>query len=298
MKRNYASKFSVILALATLLLLSGCYIEVPDTTAVVEPAGDQQALEEEVKAAILAYEEAYEAGDVERLMTLYADDVVSIPPGYPMVQGKEAVEAGYRDFFAAYTLERDFNILDLEVHGNTASRLMEWTNVWTPREDGETITEVGHCVFDYEKIDGEWKVTREIWNMEEVTVNQVSAAAPVEEAADESRPKFYTSHGAHENLGMIDLASGAGTHIGPYQHPDLEIARTAWFALNGAVYENDFYTIVNKRLPAESEPAEAEARLARVDMQTGELTLLGEPINLNLGGLEISACGEVFAGRL
>jgi len=133
-------------------------------------------------------------------------------------------------------------------------------------------------------------------NIEATSVDRAEAQAisAEGEADDHSLPKFYTSHGAHERLGMIDLDTGVGTAIGPYTHPDLEIARTAWFAGNGAIYENEFYTILNKRLHAEASPDEAEARLAKVNMGTGEVELLGAPINLNVIGLEISQCGEIF----
>jgi hypothetical protein len=111
---------------------------------------------------------------------------------------------------------------------------------------------------------------------------------------DDTPIKFYTSHTAHERLGMIDLESGAGIDIGAYANADLEINRTGWLAGNGAIYENDFYIIVNKRLPEDAEPAEAGARLAKVNMDTGETELIGSIINLNVMALEISYCGDIF----
>ena len=110
---------------------------------------------------------------------------------------------------------------------------------------------------------------------------------------DENR--FYTSHQAHSHLGTIDLTSGAGTDVGPYEHRDLTIDRTGWPALNGAVYGNHFYTILNRRVPLDEDPPQPAARLARVNARTGKVKLLGSPIPLNLGGLEISHRGEVYA---
>lgn len=127
------------------------------------------------------------------------------------------------------------------------------------------------------------------------SIYAASSSAAKQATVAESLPKFYTSQAAHERLGMINLETGAGIDIGPYKHAELEITRTGWAAANGAVYENEFYTILNKRLPAESKPAEAEARLAKVNMETGHAELLGNLIHLNLMGLEINPCGEVFA---
>jgi len=107
--------------------------------------------------------------------------------------------------------------------------------------------------------------------------------------------KFYTSHQAHSHLGTIDLDSGAGTDLGPYEHPDLFIDRTAWISGDGAVYRNHFYTILNRRVPLDEDPPQPEARLARVNVHTGKVKLLGSPIHLNLIGLEINHCGEIYA---
>ncbi len=109
--------------------------------------------------------------------------------------------------------------------------------------------------------------------------------------------KFYTSHEAHSHLGTIDLDSGVGTDIGPYEHRNLVIDISGYLAASGAVYRNHFYTILNRPARLGEDPPEpkAEARLARVNVHTGKVKLLGSPIDLNLFGLEISHCGEVFA---
>ena len=126
------------------------------------------------------------------------------------------------------------------------------------------------------------------------TEANVSSTVGEEEPA-ESLPMFYTSHGAHEQIGMIDLVSSNGRHVGVYEHPDLEIARTAWFIPDGAVYQGAFYAIMNKRLPAEAPREDAEAYLVKITPNTGEINLIGDPIKINMLGFEISYCGEIFA---
>jgi ketosteroid isomerase-like protein len=48
--------------------------------------------------------------------------------------------------------------------GDYATRTGEWTQVLTPTDGGEPITEVGRCVVAFKKVAGEWKVAWEIWN--------------------------------------------------------------------------------------------------------------------------------------
>ena len=164
MRLSSLSKLMIMLVLINAVILSGCVMVGPETGTAVEGVATQMELEEEVLAAIYGYEEAFEAGDVDRLMEFYAEEVVSLPPGFPKVEGKETLETDLQGFFDEFTLDRDFEVVDLEVKGNTATRLMEWTNTWTPKAGGEPITEVGRCMLGYEKIDDEWLVTWEIWN--------------------------------------------------------------------------------------------------------------------------------------
>lgn len=120
--------------------------------------------EEEVLAAAMGLEEAYQENDLERTLSYYADDAISQPPGFRTDVGKAAIRTSYEAFFADYEMKRDFELADLKIDGNTATRFGEWRQVLTPKAGGEPITEVGRCIVGFEKIDGEWKVTWEIWN--------------------------------------------------------------------------------------------------------------------------------------
>ncbi len=128
-----------------------------------------------------------------------------------------------------------------------------------------------------------------------LSVFSTAFSAQVQKARPLDENKFYTSHNAHESLGTIDLDSAAGSDVGPYEHPDLDIDRTGWPAANGAIYRGSFYTILNRRIPLDEDPPNVEARLARVNPDTGEVKLLGSSIDLNLMAMEISHCGAVYA---
>jgi ketosteroid isomerase-like protein len=111
-----------------------------------------------------AYEKAFQAGDVDRVIEFYAQDAVSLPPGFPPSEGREQIEADLRWFFGEFALDRDFVLVDYEVVGNYATRLGEWTQVLTPKVGGDPIPETGRCILGWRKIKGEWKVVWEIWN--------------------------------------------------------------------------------------------------------------------------------------
>ena len=124
---------------------------------------------EQFQAAVTEYEKHFTAGDVDALMTLFAEEVKAIPPGEEMLIGRPAIEAHLTSFLGAYTLDRQFEVLEYAVNENTAYRLGEWTNILTPVDGGGIPqVEVGHCMFGYEKVDGEWMVVLQLWNYEDL----------------------------------------------------------------------------------------------------------------------------------
>lgn len=132
-----------------------------------EVVSDQAATpseEEQFMAAILAHEEAYQNEDWETFVNFYAEDAISHAPGFPTDAGKAAITTAVQGFFDAYDLERTFEVADFEIHGDFATRTGAWTQVLTPTDGSEPITEVGRCVLGWQKFDGEWKVIWEIWN--------------------------------------------------------------------------------------------------------------------------------------
>ena len=153
LRKRYVLAITVLLVLLTL----GAY------QLVIVPLAEADAGKEFVET-VWAYEEAFQAGDVDQVIEFYAQDAVSLPPGYPPSVGREAIEADLRWFFGEFDLERGFVLVDYEVVGNYATRLGEWTQTLTPKAGGDPIVETGRCILGWRKIEGEWKVVWEIWN--------------------------------------------------------------------------------------------------------------------------------------
>ncbi|NJN98760.1 MAG: DUF4440 domain-containing protein [Anaerolineales bacterium] len=116
----------------------------------------------EFKNVVFAADEAIKSGDVDRIMQFYADDVVTMLPGRSPLKGKEAVRADWEEFFNAFTLKRDAELVYVDVSGDSAVRRMEWTNTMTSKDGSEQIVETGTCVLGFKKVGGEWKIAWEI----------------------------------------------------------------------------------------------------------------------------------------
>lgn len=128
-------------------------------------ASDMEAIEQEFVDTVMAHEEALQSEDAELTASFYAEDAVSLPPGFPASIGRETIQSDFEFLFDNYDIEREFELVAYEINGDTATRRGEWTQTLTPTDGSEAIVETGRCVLGWEKIDGEWKVAWEIWNL-------------------------------------------------------------------------------------------------------------------------------------
>jgi uncharacterized protein (TIGR02246 family) len=76
----------LMIVAGTVIALSGCAPAAP-------PAADTAADEAALKAATVTWLEAYNAGDVEKVVALYAEDGVLMPPNAPVAKGQAAIRA-------------------------------------------------------------------------------------------------------------------------------------------------------------------------------------------------------------
>ena len=148
-----------LLILVALIVATGQPI-VAQGTPVDEVAPEEEAL----IAAVWAYEEALEAGDIERLLTFFADEAYALPPDEDVVMGKTDIAEYMASFFDDKALEREFTLVDYTISGDYATRLGSWTNMLSDPNGGAPALEVGRCMFGYEYDGTDWKIIWQIWN--------------------------------------------------------------------------------------------------------------------------------------
>jgi len=151
------------LVVAGLGLLAGCGAKAPDKAAI----------EAMIRAHSAGWFEAYNAGDVDKVIAGYAEDAVLMPPEAPAAVGREAMKQYLAADIAAskaagVTMAQDADTIgfsgDLAWHSGTFHATgSAGTNVATGK-----YVEVWH----QEK--GNWLIIRDIWNTDAPAV----AAAP------------------------------------------------------------------------------------------------------------------------
>ena len=142
------------IAAAGLLILAGCQKAPADTSA------DKAAL----RAMLVEWDTAYNAGDADKIADMNWEDAVVMPPGEPASTGRVAIraslEAGMTAAKAAgMTLDiAEANIL--EVSGDLAFD----SGSYEVKDASGAVVDTGSYVGVYQKRDGKWGYIRDIWN--------------------------------------------------------------------------------------------------------------------------------------
>ena len=123
---------------------------------------DEQAIRKLTEAWLAAVR----AKDSRRLAGMVTDDAVFLPPGFPPIRGRPAVETMYRSFFPQFSsVEQTVSIEEVQVAG-------DWAFAWgteqftlVPRAGGAPIEIEGKGMSILKRQpDGSWKFARGINN--------------------------------------------------------------------------------------------------------------------------------------
>lgn len=142
---------------------------------------DVEGLKSELQAMDTEFAEAVNANDVDSMLSYYADDAHSMPPGKPTLKGKDAIRADMEaNDMDGGTIA--FEVLDVWAAGDQAVA----TGAWTFTNDEGQFT--GKYMSIYEKRDGEYVCIRDIWNSdqpmmddEDEDMSEVEPAEPGEQ---------------------------------------------------------------------------------------------------------------------
>lgn len=121
------------------------------------------AAEATIRAGTAAWNEAYNAGEVDKLVALYTDDTVVMPPNAPALSGHEALKAYLTKDVAASRaagLVAKDGTSTVGVSGDLAWHAGSSSVV---DASGKTV-ETGSYVEVWRRTNGQWLMVRDIWN--------------------------------------------------------------------------------------------------------------------------------------
>ena len=164
-------------AVAGLLVLAGCQKAPADTSA------DKAAL----RAMLVEWDTAYNAGDADKIAGMYWEDAVLMPPGEPASTGRVAIRASMDSGTAAakaagMTLDvAEASIL--EVSGDLAFD----SGSYDVKDASGAVVDSGSYIGVYQKREGKWGYIRDIWNSDRPPPAPAAAPAPAPDAAAKTK---------------------------------------------------------------------------------------------------------------
>ncbi|HVN98867.1 MAG TPA: nuclear transport factor 2 family protein [Steroidobacteraceae bacterium] len=158
------------LAALGLLALAAC----AQNTAPVDTAADEAA----IRAATAAWVAAYNAGDADKIVALYADDAIMMPPDAPAAATHEAMKKYLADDMAASKAAGVSFALDADASGVSGDLAWHSGAFHVAGANGATVG-TGKYAEVWRKRDGKWLMIRDVWNNDA----PAAAAAPAPAAA-------------------------------------------------------------------------------------------------------------------
>jgi len=147
-------------ALCWLVALAACSpgTQPAATNTPAPPTVDRQAVDDSaIHAADTAWLNGISAKDTARVMTLYANDAVTLPPGAPLLTGKDAMRKSWAAQMAMSGFALTFRPIKTVAAGDLAYEIGDYQ--FNGRKNGQATNMKGKYVVVWgRQPDGSWKV--------------------------------------------------------------------------------------------------------------------------------------------
>ncbi|MEY3398534.1 MAG: hypothetical protein RL220_1128 [Bacteroidota bacterium] len=117
-----------------------------------------------IEKMLLSYRDALNASDVSKVLPLYTTDGAFMPSAGPTAVGLEQIKGSYEFVFKSIQLNIEFFIDEIEVHGDVAFARTTSKGTTLIHANGQTVPEENRELFVLQKVSGEWKIARYMFN--------------------------------------------------------------------------------------------------------------------------------------
>jgi uncharacterized protein (TIGR02246 family) len=167
MMSRFVSRFSITMLLA----LAGCaqQNDFSGDSAMKKQNEDIEA----IKQLAETWRSGWLAGDVDLLLSLYADEPVLLPQDQPVVVGKAAIRPLYEAVLKEFDFQSQGTVKEVVVSGDMGYFWSAYTLTATPKVGGEPMKVTGKSLFIVKREPGgAWKIARLMDNSDGVTTSQ------------------------------------------------------------------------------------------------------------------------------
>ncbi len=156
--------FGVMVALAV------CGIE----SSAADPAADVAAMH----AVDQVWVKAYNAGDVDTVVSLYDEHAVLLPPGAPGANGQAAIRAFFAKDIAASAKDGVKFSLGAKPDGGVSGDMGWVSGTYVVKDKSGRVVDTGKYLSVSRKKGGKWLYVRDTWNSDGPPASAEPAAPP------------------------------------------------------------------------------------------------------------------------
>lgn len=113
------------------------------------------------------YEKSLNTSDAKLAQSLYTKDGIFMPTEAPSGIGAQGILKSYEHVFSQIQLKIEFFIEEIQVEGNMAFAVTSSKGTSFIHATSDTIPEANRELFVFEKVDGNWKIARYMFNKTE-----------------------------------------------------------------------------------------------------------------------------------
>ncbi len=156
---------NVIIAALFLLSLTSCQNEPKNQSIKLKENNMEQTSEKQsIEKLLFSYRDALNKSDVNDVLELYASDGVFMPSNGPSAIEQEQVKSSYEFVFNTIQLTIDFFIDEIVINGEYAYARTTSKGTTLIHANGQTVPEENRELFVLQKINGQWKIARYMFN--------------------------------------------------------------------------------------------------------------------------------------
>lgn len=124
----------------------------------------QKQDKEAIEVLLQNYKKSLNTSDAQLAQRLYTKDGIFMPTEAPSAIGSENILKSYEFIFSQIQLDIEFYIDEITVDGDFAFAVTSSKGTTFIHATGETIPEENRELFVFEKVNGEWKIARYMFN--------------------------------------------------------------------------------------------------------------------------------------
>ncbi|WP_411896086.1 YybH family protein [Winogradskyella sp. A2] len=124
----------------------------------------EKLAKQEIVNLLMTYKGTLNNSNAKKATSLYTKDGVFMPTGAPSGIGTEGILKSYKFVFSQIQLNIEFFIEEIQVEGNMAFAVTSSKGTVKILVNGAEAPEANRELFVFEKVDGEWKIARYMFN--------------------------------------------------------------------------------------------------------------------------------------